>query len=63
MRYVYRPTEEEVRVARKREYLAACPVDEQLEALYEAAVGRPEKLQAVCGRIETIRANLRKGEA
>ena len=42
---IHVPTQEETREARRREYLKAWPVSRQLEALTEAAAGRPEKEQ------------------
>lgn len=60
MRYVHIPTKDEVRAARKAAYLDACSVEDQLEALYEAASGRPEKLESVKEKIELIRGRLQK---
>ena len=44
MKVTHVPSPEEIRERRKREYLARWPVERQLEALSEAARGRPEKL-------------------
>lgn len=60
MRYVHKPKDEEVRAARRAAYLLACPVEAQLEALYEAALGRLGKLGAIQGKIESIRGRMKK---
>lgn len=58
MKIAYKPTPEEVRKKRKNEYLARFPVEKQLEALTEAAQGRPEKLEQMTADFARIRANL-----
>jgi hypothetical protein len=40
----YRPTDDEVRTERQRRYLELWPVEKQMEAHTEAAMGRPEKV-------------------
>ena len=58
MRIEYRPTPEEVRKKRQTEYLQRFPVDVQLEALTEAAQGRPEKLNELMQGLAEIRGAL-----
>lgn len=43
MKVTYVPTKDDVREARKQRYLNLWPLEKQLEALTEAAMGRPEK--------------------
>ena len=45
MKAVYVPTNEEVRARRKQRYLELWPIETQMEALSEASMGRPEKLE------------------
>ena len=58
MRVIHIPTPEEIRERRKREYLARWPVERQLEALSEAAMGRPEKLDEMKQGLLAIREAL-----
>ena len=58
MRVRHIPTPEEIRERRKREYLARWPVERQLEALSEAAMGRPEKLDEMRRGLLEIREAL-----
>ena len=58
MKIAYKPTPEEVRKKRKAEYLQRFPVDAQLEALTEAASGRPEKLNELMQGLAEIRGAL-----
>ena len=58
MKIAYKPTPEEVRKKRKAEYLQRFPVDAQLEALTEAAQGRPEKLNELMQGLAEIRGAL-----
>lgn len=55
MKIKYVPTDEEVRASRREEYLMTLPVAEQLEALVENAMGRPEKLNALVSKIGNIK--------
>jgi hypothetical protein len=59
MKVQHIPTPEEIRERRKREYLARWPVERQLEALSEAAMGRPEKLNEMKKDLSEIREVLR----
>jgi hypothetical protein len=52
------PTDEEIRERRKDEYLAAWPIEKQMEAHSEYAQGRPEKLRQMTADFAKIRANL-----
>lgn len=52
------PSPEEIRERRKREYLARWPVERQLEALSEAAMGRPELLDEMKRGLLEIREAL-----
>ena len=58
MRIAYKPTPEEVRNKRQKEYLERYPVEKQLEALTEAAQGRPEKLNELMQGLAEIRGAL-----
>ena len=58
MKIAYKPTPEEVRKNRQREYLERYPVERQLEALTEAAQGRPEKLNELMQGLAEIREAL-----
>ena len=58
MRVRHIPTPEEIRERRKREYLARWPVERQLEALSEAAMGRPELLDEMRRGLLEIREAL-----
>lgn len=55
MKIKYIPTEKEVKDARREEYLTSLPIEEQLEALMENAMGRPEKLNAIASKIQKIK--------
>ena len=58
MKIAYKPTPEEVRKKRQKEYLERYPVENQLEALTEAAQGRPEKLNELMRGLAEIRGAL-----
>ena len=58
MKIAYKPTPEEVRNKRQKEYLERYPVEKQLEALTEAAQGRPEKLNELMQGLAEIREAL-----
>ena len=58
MKIAYKPTPEEVRKKRQKEYLERFPVEVQLEALTEAASGRPEKLNELLQGLAEIRESL-----
>ena len=60
MKIRYIPTDKEVKDARKEEYLTSLPIAEQLEALIENAIGRPEKLNAIASKIQKIKAKYPK---
>ena len=55
MKIKYIPSEKEVKDARREEYLTSLPIEEQLEALMENAMGRPEKLNAIASKIQKIK--------
>jgi hypothetical protein len=54
----HKPSPEEVRRRRAQEYRARFPVETQLEALTEAAQGRPEKLEKLKKGLSEIRESL-----
>ena len=58
MKINYKPTSAEVRKKRKEDYLQRFPVERQLEALTEAASGRPEKLNELMQGLAEIRESL-----
>lgn len=58
MKISYRPTQEEVRRQRKERYLSEHPIETQIEALTEAAMGRPEKLNELLQGLAEIRGAL-----
>ena len=58
MKVQHIPTPEEIRERRRAEYLARWPVERQLEALSEAAMGRPEKLDEMKQGLLEIREAL-----
>lgn len=58
MRIEYRPTPEEVRARRKEAYTKAYPLEAQMEALTEAALGRTEKLEELKKGLSKIRESL-----
>ena len=55
MKIRYEPTHEEVRKKRQEEYLKQFPVEIQLEALTEAAMGRGDKLDKLVEGLAEIR--------
>ena len=55
MKIKYIPTDKEVKDARKEEYLTSLPIEDQLEALIENAIGRPEKLNVIISKIQKIK--------
>lgn len=60
MKIKYQPTEEEIRKNRREEYLGHYPIEEQLEALTEASMGRPEKLEKLKAWIMTVKESFPK---
>lgn len=58
MKINYKPTSAEVRKKRKEEYLSQYPVEIQLEALTEAAMGRTTKLDELVKGLSNIRESL-----
>lgn len=49
-----------VAIQRQQEYLKSASVTDQLEALTEAAMGRPEKLNALVAKIQEIKTQYPK---
>ena len=58
MKVQHIPTPEEIRERRRAEYLSRWPVERQLEALSEAAMGRPELLDEMKRGLLEIREAL-----
>ena len=58
MKISYSPTSAEVRKKRKEEYLSQYPVEIQLEALTEAAMGDKTKLKELVKGLSNIRESL-----
>ena len=58
MKIKYNPTSAEVRKKRKEEYLLKYPIEIQLEALTEAAMGRTAKLDELVKGLSNIRESL-----
>lgn len=58
MKINYKPTAEEVKKKRKERYLSDYPIDAQLEALTEAAMGRTAKLDELVKGLSDIRESL-----
>ena len=58
MKINYNPTSAEVRKKRKEEYLSQYPIEIQLEALTEAAMGRTTKLDELVKGLSNIRESL-----
>jgi hypothetical protein len=58
MKATYTPGNDDVRAERRRRYLEGWPVDKQLEAFSEAAMGRPGKLDEMTEGFAAIRAAL-----
>lgn len=58
MKISYSPTSAEVRKKRKEEYLSQYPVEIQLEALTEAAMGDKTKLKELVKGLSMIRESL-----
>ena len=58
MKIKYKPTSAEVRKKRKEEYLSKYPIEIQLEALTEAAMGRTAKLDELVKGISNIRESM-----
>ena len=58
MKINYKPTSAEVRKKRKEEYLSQYPVEIQLEALTEAAMGNDTKLKELVKGLSMIRESL-----
>ena len=58
MKIKYKPTSAEVRKNRKEEYLSQYPIEIQLEALTEAAMGNKSKLKELVKGLSVIRESL-----
>ena len=58
MKIDYRPTPDEVRKKRQDEYLRQYPIEVQMEALTEAAMGRPGKLDELRDGLAKIRESI-----
>lgn len=58
MKISYNPTSAEVRKKRKEEYLSQYPIEIQLEALTEAAMGNKKKLKELVKGLSVIRESL-----
>lgn len=58
MKIQHNPSDNEVRKRRQAEYLARWPIEKQLEAHSEAAMGRPEKLNKMTEDFAAIREAL-----
>ena len=58
MKINYKPTSAEVRKKRKEEYLSQYPIEIQLEALTEAAMGNKKKLKELAKGLSDIRESL-----
>ena len=62
MKIEYKPTRDEIRGMRKKEYLQSYPLEVQMEAIVEASMGRPEKLEELKRGMSQIRESLPFGE-
>ena len=58
MKVTHKPPDDEVRERRKRKYLEKYPVEIQLEAITEASLGRPDKLNELVKGLSDIRESL-----
>ena len=58
MKISYKPNADEVKKKRKEKYLSDYPIDTQLEALTEAAMGRTAKLDELVKGLSDIRDSL-----
>ena len=58
MKISYSPTSAEVRKKRKEEYLSQYPIEIQLEALTEAAMGDKTQLKELVKGLSNIRESL-----
>ena len=58
MKVTHKPPDDEVRERRKKAYLARYPVEIQLEAITEASLGRPDKLNELVKGLSEIRESL-----
>lgn len=58
MKINYKPTSAEVRKKRKEEYLSQYPIEIQLEALTEAAMGNKKKLKELVKGLSDIRESM-----
>ena len=58
MKIKYKPSKEETKRKRKEKYLSDYPIDTQLEALTEAAMGRTAKLDELVKGLSDIRESL-----
>lgn len=58
MKVIHIPTREEVQAERQRRYLAAWPIEKQLEAYAEAAQGRPMRQNQMMEDFVNIREAL-----
>ena len=58
MKISYMPNADEVKKKRKEKYLSDYPIDTQLEALTEAAMGNKSKLKELVKGLSVIRESL-----
>ena len=58
MKVIHIPTDTEIREERKKQYLAKWPIEAQLEAISEAAMGRTGKREAMLADFAWIRESL-----
>ena len=58
MKISYKPNADEVKKKRKEKYLSDYPIDTQLEALTEAAMGNKSKLKELVKGLSVIRESL-----
>lgn len=58
MKISYKPTSTEIRKQRKEQYLSQYPIEIQLEALTEAAMGNKKKLKELVKGLSDIRESL-----
>lgn len=58
MKVTHMPPADEVRERRKKAYLEKYPVEVQLEAITEASLGRPDKLNELVKGLSEIRESL-----
>lgn len=58
MKIKYKPSKEETKRKRKEKYLLCYPIEIQLEALTEAAMGNKKKLKELVEGLSDIRESL-----